>query len=145
MSTLKPHTMKIALWELDPEGFHIVTSGRLHGTPVRLLIDTGANHSCFDRNFIESLQIPIHETEKDDVNIGIGGSEFQSDILTISHFKIGRILVPPSPFRLLDLQPVCAAYENVGFKPIHGIIGGDLLHRFHAVIDYGNKTLTLYK
>lgn len=145
MGRLKPHTMKITLWELDPEGFHIVTTGRLHGRTVRLLIDTGANHSCLDRTFTESLHIPIHETERDDVNIGIGGSEFQSDILTISQFKIGRISVPPTPFRLIDLQPVCAAYENVGFKPIHGIIGGDLLHRFHAVIDYGKKTLTLYK
>ena len=145
MSRLKPHTMNIALWELDPEGFHIVTNGRLHGTPIRLLIDTGANHSCFDHNFIESLQIPIKDTDKDEVNIGIGGNEFQSDILQISDLKIGRVLVPASPFRLLDLQPICAAYKNVGFKAIHGIIGGDLLYRFRAVIDYGNKTLTLYK
>lgn len=145
MGRLKPHTMKIALWELDPEGFHIVTNGRLHGTPIRLLIDTGANHSCFDRNFIESLQIPINNTDKDEVNIGIGGCEFQSDILQIANLKIGRIRVPGSPFRLLDLQPICAAYEQVGFKAIHGIIGGDLLHRFRAVLDYGQKTLTLYK
>lgn len=145
MGKPKPHILKIALWELDPEGFHIVTKGRLHGTPIRLLIDTGANHSCFDRNFIESLQIPINDTDKDDVNIGIGGSEFQSDILQISDLKIGRIRVPSAPFRLLDLQPICAAYEKVGFKAVHGIIGGDLLHRFSAVIDYGNKVLTLYK
>lgn len=145
MAKPKAHTLKIALWELDPEGFHIVTNARLKGKPIRLLIDTGANHSCFDRTLIESLQISADEVEKDDVNVGIGGNDFQTGIIKIQGLKIGRISVPEMPFRLLDLQPICAAYKDAGFSPIHGIIGGDLLYRFQATVDYGHQTLTLFK
>ena len=142
--------MKIpfSLWELDPEGFHIVIKAKLHGTPLRMIIDTGANHSCFDRSFLESV---MQDSDNDwiigadEVNIGIGGEDFESAIAEVETFKIGRTSFPKMTVRLLDLAQINAAYEQVGFPPVQGVLGGDFLHKYKAVIDYQNTELILTK
>lgn len=137
---------KLHLWELDNEGFHLVVTGKLMGKTIRLLVDTGANHICFDRPFIEQL----HEGEdiivgRDEVNVGIGGSDFETAIAEIEGLKIGRLTIPKTEVRLIDLQPVNGMYQQLGFSTIQGIIGGDFLKRFHAVIDYNALELHLTK
>ncbi len=142
---MKNYNVPLALWELDPEGFHIVVKGRLQGKRIRLLIDTGANHSCFDKSLIETISISDEEMEKDEVNIGIGGSNFQTEIANITDLKVGRMPVEKLTTRLLDISEINEMYVQMGFKRIHGILGGDFLHRYEAVIDYPNQTLILKK
>ncbi|OQA10334.1 MAG: hypothetical protein BWY67_01178 [Bacteroidetes bacterium ADurb.Bin397] len=44
---------------------------------------------------------------------------------------------------LLDLSHVNQSYEILKLKPVDGVIGGDLLKRYEAIIDYSKKTLVL--
>ena len=138
----------ISLWELDPEGFHIVIKAKLHGVSVRMLIDTGANHSCFDRPFFQTIMQDSDNESiigADEVNIGIGGEDFESAIAEVEKFQIGRSIFPKMTVRLLDLMQINAAYGQVGFPAIHGVLGGDFLHKYKAVIDYNNAQLILTK
>lgn len=136
------YTKKCKLWKLGPGGYHLVIQARLHGEPVHLLIDTGANHTCFDKQFVDSLDIDTKESGKDEVNVGIGGEDFVALIAVMRDLKIGRRKIPPLHCRLIDLQHVNATYQMAGFPNIQGIIGGDFLKSYHAVIDYGQRTLT---
>lgn len=137
---------KIHIWELDQGGYHLTIQGKLMGQPVVLLIDTGANHSCFDRNFIAQLHKGNEVvTGRDEVNVGIGGSDFETLIAEVEQLKIGRLTFPKMEVRLLDLQAVNDMYTTVGFSEIHGILGSDLLMRYHAVIDFPNRQLILNK
>lgn len=141
--------MKIpfALWELDPEGFHIVIDAELHQVPIRMLIDTGANHSGLDRQFAEQL---LESTDNlsiigsDEVNIGMGGDDFQSVIAVIDGFKINETNFPQMTVRLLDMQLINRAYEQVEFPIVHGVLGGDFLHRYGAIIDYEQSAMFLH-
>lgn len=142
--------MKIpfSLWELDPEGFHIVINAKLHDSPLRMIIDTGANHSCFDRSFLEKIMQDSDDEwiiGNDEVNIGIGGEDFESAIAEVETFKIGRATFPKMTVRLLNLTQINAAYAQVGFPAVQGVLGGDFLHRHKAVIDYENSVLFLTK
>ncbi len=114
--------------------------------PLLLLIDTGANHTCFNRSFIQSLQNDgIQIVGQDDVNVGIGGADFETVIAEIDGLKLGRSRFPSQTVRLLDLDPVNEMYVAAGFKPIQGILGGDFLVKHHAVIDYDKQILTIQK
>lgn len=137
--------LKLHLWELDPQGFHPVIKATLYGQPVWMLVDTGANHICFDRTFIESVcPEDAAEIARDDVNVAIGG-EIDVHISKVNGLKIGNMRFPDLLARLLDLQQVNEMYEQVGFKPIRGILGGDFLKSHRAVIDYATQTLILHR
>lgn len=136
---------KIDFWELDPEGFHLVISGKLMDTTISLLLDTGANHTCFDRNFFEQLhQGNVVVTGQDEVNVGIGGDDFETLIAELQGLTIGRTSFPQMEVRLIDLQNVNAMYNQAGFPSIQGVLGGDFLHRHQAVINYKKGTLQLH-
>lgn len=138
--------IRLSLWELDPEGFHIVIDARLYDRVVRLLIDTGANHSCLDQGATSVLlQVDSLEKERDELNVGIGGNAFETEIIQVDGLRVGRMSVPTMPMRLIDLAPINATYAQVGFPPVQGILGGDFLRKFKAVIDYDQKSLTLTK
>ncbi len=136
--------VRLHFWELDPEGYHLTLRARLAGYPVWLLVDTGANHSCFDRAYFESLGLEVGAiVGQDEVNVGIGGSDFETVIAQTDQLKIGRLRIPSMEARLLDLGSVNAMYETVGFHAIQGILGSDFLYRHRAVIDFAARELTL--
>ena len=53
--------------------------------------------------------------------------------------KIGGVQVKNMDFGLLDLSGVNEAYASAGMDPINIIIGGDILLKYHCVIDYELK------
>ncbi len=137
---------KMELWELDEQGYHLVVKGRVNGQPARFLLDTGANHICFDRQFVEeTLQEQSSVVGHDEINVGIGGNDFETSIIHISGLKIGRMKFKEMDVRVLDLSAVSEMYQSVGFKPIQGILGGDFLRQYQAVINYQTLELTLKK
>ena len=137
---------KMELWELDEQGYHLVVKGRVNGQPVRFLLDTGANHICFDRQFVEeTLQEQSSVVGHDEINVGIGGNDFETSIIHISGLKIGRMKIKEMDVRVQDLSAVSEMYQSVGFKPIQGILGGDFLRQYQAVINYQTLELTLKK
>lgn len=140
---IKKYQIKCELLELDPEGYHIVFKAKIQKQPIYLLIDTGANHTCFDRRFVESIQQESPISGKDNVNVGIGGNDFDTVISEVHDLKIGRLGIPTLTVRLLDLQQISTLYEELGFHAIQGIIGGDFLQKYHAVIDYAAPSITL--
>lgn len=139
------HSIKINLWKFDDDGFHITIKASLNGMSIRMLVDTGANHSCFDRHFFTDLFGNECIKGSDEHNVGIGGNDFETVIATVSHLKIGQVKIPEMEVRLLDLSQVNAMYTMVGYSEIQGIVGGDFLEQFKAIINYSDHTLTFYK
>lgn len=136
---------KIDFWELDPEGFHLVVTGKLMDTSISLLLDTGANHTCFDRTFFDQLHNgETVVTGHDEVNVGIGGDDFETLIAEVEGLTIGRTSFPKMEVRLIDLQNVNAMYNQAGFPSIQGVLGGDFFHRYQAVINYKTGKLQLH-
>lgn len=142
---MKRHSIKVNLWELDDDGFHLVIKATLNSTPIHMLVDTGANHSCFDRQFFTNLIGDESIKGSDEHNVGIGGNDFETVIATVSNLKISRVRIPEMEIRLLDLSPVNAMYTMVGYPQIEGILGGDFFQQFKAIINYEDHTLSFEK
>ncbi len=141
----KQFTIKFKLLELEPDNYHIVIKGKIENIPVHLVIDTGASHSCFDLNFIKSLNQNAHITDNDGMNVGVGSSDFESKITVIQNFKVGNLKINDYKVVLIDLENINRAYRSIKLPDVQGIIGGDFLAKHCALIDYYEKKLTLWK
>ena len=117
--------------------------GSIHGKEARFLIDTGASRSVFDpntmANFIENLQFE----KKEGMTAGVGSSDLESATFTIDTFSIGALEIHDYEAVALDLENIHEMYGKLGLPHIDGIIGGDLLKRHKAVINYRSKKLRL--
>ena len=141
---MKHYTIKFKTIELEAGNYHIITKAKIGDISINMVIDTGASHTCFDMNFVESLNQEVETKPNDGMNVGVGTSDFESKISSVQNFKIGKLLIPDYPIVLLDLQHVNNAYKIMKLAPVHGILGGDFFARYSAVIDYLKQEMTLW-
>ena len=134
----------LSIVELEPDNYHLICRGKVNGHPLRLIIDTGASHSCFDTQFITSIQQDAEMTENDGLSVSIGSDDFTSHITVLKQFKLGQFELKDYQVVLLDLIHVNQAYLTLKLPTIQGIIGSDFLHRYEAVINYQTLTLTIH-
>ncbi len=57
---------------------------------------------------------------------------------------LGDFEIKDDKMILLDLSHVNESYKLMKLKPVDGVIGGDILKKYKAVIDYGKKVLVVY-
>ena len=140
---IQQYNIKFKLVTLEPDNYHIVVKAKIEGHPLNVIIDTGASHSCFDLDFVRQLSPEISMEDNDGLNVGVGTSDFESKLSTICNFRMGRFLLKQYDVVLLDMSNINQAYEMMHKPLIHGILGSDFLMKYKAVIDYGNRVLTL--
>lgn len=140
---IQQYRVKFKLVTLEPDNYHIVVKAKIDGHPLNVIIDTGASHSCFDLDFVRQLSPEISMKDNDGLNVGVGTSDFESKLCSISNFRMGRFLLKKYDIVLLDMGNINQAYEMMHKPLIHGIIGSDFLMKYQAVIDYGSRVLTL--
>ena len=133
----------IRLLDIEGEGSHIMVKGLIHGKEANFLIDTGASRSVFDpktiATFIENLQFE----KKEGMTAGVGSSDLESSTFHIDTFFIGDLQICDYEAVALDLENVHEMYEKLGLPHIDGILGGDLLKRYKAIVNYKGKKLRL--
>jgi hypothetical protein len=59
--------------------------------------------------------------------------------------QIGSVLVADFEVAVLDLSTINIAYGQLGHPQVLGVLGGDILMRYRAVIDYGKQVIKLKK
>lgn len=139
------YTIPFSFVELEPNNYHIICKGKVNGVPVRLVIDTGASHTCFDVNFITSIMQDCELKENDGLNAAIGGSDFKSQLAVLSQFKLSRFEKKDYQVVLIDLSNINVAYKALKRPEIQGILGSDFLREYGAIIDYSACKLTIRK
>ena len=129
--------------DIEGEGFHIMVNGLIHGKEARFLVDTGASRSVFDPKTIASfIDNPIFE-KKEGMTAGVGSSDLESAVFTIDQMQLGELVIHDYQAVALDLENIHEMYAKLGLPHIDGILGGDLLRRHKAVINYRNKKMRL--
>jgi len=143
-SFMKKIKIKIQVQRIDHNGCHLLVAARLNKKNARMIIDTGASQSVFDKNRIGKFL--GHENFKSltALSTGLGTNSMESHTVSLPEFKLGQLTFKDEHVVLLDLSHVNISFEALGIKPVDGIIGGDILKKFQAVIDYGKKELSLY-
>ena len=133
----------IQLLDIEGEGFHIMVKGLIHGKEANFLIDTGASRSVFDPKTISSFIENIAFEKKEGLTAGVGSSDLESATFKIDVFSIGEVEIRDYEAVALDLENIHEMYGKLSLPHIDGIIGGDLLKRYKAVINYKSKKLRL--
>ena len=133
----------IRLLDIEGEGFHIMVQGIIHGKEAHFLIDTGASRSVFDPKTIATFIDDLTFEKKDGMTAGVGSSDLESSTFRIDTFSLGDLEILDYEAVAIDLENIHEMYQKLGLPRIDGIIGGDLLKKHKAVINYKSKKMRL--
>ena len=129
--------------DIEGEGFHIMVKGLIHGKEASFLVDTGASRSVFDPKTIATfIDDPAFE-KKEGMTAGVGSSDLESASFRMDSLAIGELEIRDYEAVALDLENIHEMYGNLGLPHIDGIIGGDILKRHKAIINYKAKKIRL--
>ena len=131
----------LQLLDIEGEGFHIMVQGMIHGKEANFLIDTGASRSVFDPKTISTFIDDLTFEKKEGLTAGVGSSDLESATFKIDTFSIGNMEIHDYEAVALDLGNIHEMYGKLHLPRIDGIIGGDLLRRYRAVINYKMKKM----
>lgn len=103
------------------------------------LLDTGANSSVLQRNFVEENELMRNRKVLNIVIQGAGGAE-EAALSRFDALSIGGVHIK-RPVLALSLSE-----RGIGaFEGMDGIIGNDILERFILTLDYGKQRVLLEK
>ena len=137
--------LNIEIVDIRGDGFHIFIPALINTQSVKLLIDTGASRTVFDMDALKNILGKDSFDENEQKTTGLGTTDMQSFFAIIDELQLGDVALNSYQSVLLDLAHVNNSYSNIGLSPIIGIIGGDILMKYRAVIDYKKQQLSLYQ
>ncbi|MCB0401365.1 MAG: clan AA aspartic protease [Flavobacteriales bacterium] len=136
-------TLPIQIIAIEDDGFHLLTSVTLNGKPASMIIDTGASRSVFDENRIVQFLGHNNLEEHDRLSSGLGTNTMTSKKVKLDNLTLGDLQLVNYDATILDLGHVNTSYEKLELEPVDGILGGDILKDYQAIIDYAGKVLVL--
>jgi hypothetical protein len=136
-------TIPFTILSLDAEGYHLMIKVKINGKTANLIVDTGASKTVLDTTrgskFVNEKDFKTH----DKLSSGLGTNTMQSQTAILKKMKIGDLEIRNYVTVLLDLSHVNSSYQQIGLKPVEGVLGSDILLQYKAVIDYEKKTMKL--
>ncbi len=133
----------IRLLTIEGDGFHLLIKIRINGKSANAILDTGASKTVFDKERIERFLGKEKVGEHSRMSTGLGTTSMKSHQVTLGKLALGKIELSKYNAVVLDLSHVNQTYNQIGLKPIDGVVGSDLMQKYRAVIDYGKKLLVL--
>lgn len=140
MSAMKTSTATLLEFSRESTG-HITVGAMLAGKPARFIVDTGAGSTCIHSGYLDMYKLSLSMKSKR--GGGVGNTAMK--MTTVAKHDLSLNGVDLSGFKLIaiDLSHVISALEKKKIDGIVGVIGADVLHRNHAVIDYARRIMVL--
>ncbi len=137
------YEIPIQIVELEPENYHLLLEGSLdHKIPCFWIIDTGASRSVFDQDMSEWYVID-EESDTELQSAGITGEFFAVHTAKLKSLFFSEFNVSGKTIALISLNQINELYSRFSDIKISGLIGGDWLKRYNAIIDYKQQLLIL--
>ena len=129
----------INIINIEGDGFHLIAEGMINNKPARFVVDTGASRTVFDKDRILNYIDNPEFNEKEGISAGIGGTDLSSFIFNIEELSFGDLKINDYQAVAMDLSNVNNSYAMLKLPPIDGVLGGDLMKKYQAVINYKLK------
>jgi len=140
-----PSKISIEVIELEQDNYHLLVNSRFsNGNERKWVIDTGASKSVFDLNLAECFK-PVEGLTEELHSAGFYDEPIKSTLGILNSFSIGKFRIDQMKAAVMDLSHINALYSKYSGIKICGLLGGDFLIRYKAVIDYRKKRLILRK
>jgi len=133
-------TIPLTILDLHDDGFHPLLDIQLFGRAYTVVLDTGASKTAFDKTLLQAHD-DLLIMASDKLSTGLGTNDMESFTAIISNMQIGGLLIPRFEVAVLDLSAINIAYRQLNHPEILGVLGGDILMKYKAVIDYGKRVI----
>lgn len=133
----------INIINIEGDGFHLIAEGMINNKPARFVVDTGASRTVFDKDRILNYIDNPEFNEKEGISAGIGGTDLSSFIFNIEELSFGDLKINDYQAVAMDLSNVNNSYAMLKLPPVDGVLGGDLMKKYQAVINYKLKKMRL--
>lgn len=120
---------------------HLRIKAKINGIEGEFILDTGASNSCVDFEGIEHFNLKAADSETKAAGAGGVGMVTKSSYENV--LQLGRWKTNAFSLVIFDMSHVNEALRQYKAKPVHGIIGADVLLEGKAIIDYYNHCLYL--
>ena len=120
---------------------HLLIKAKINGFLGNFILDTGASNSCVDFEGITFFNLTAGKSKTKAA--GAGGTGMFTQLAKNNLLEIGRWKTDEFHLIIFDLKHVNDALQHYKAKPVHGIIGADILLEGKAIIDYSNHCLYL--
>jgi len=117
-------------------GYHPFITFFHNEKPYHALIDSGASHSFLNRDYFEDIQKGNPPLLSVGMNSGFSVWETTLEMITLSEIYLPNIVLLKA-----DLSYINRSLTSMGFFPIDGIFGCDLLQQLGATIDFEHHQL----
>lgn len=120
---------------------HLLIKAKINGVKGNFILDTGASSSCVG---FETIELFLLEAKKSKTQAsGAGGTGMLTQIAVDNKLQLGSWKYSDFELVIFDLSHVNEALIQHKAKPVHGIIGADILMKGRGIIDYFNHFLYL--
>ncbi|MBV8390924.1 MAG: clan AA aspartic protease [Mucilaginibacter sp.] len=135
-------SVPLQIIDLHGDGYHPLVEIKVNGTPYILVLDTGASKTAFDHDILQQSGAGSAIVASERLSTGLGVTNMSSSTAVISDIKIGDLHISNFEVAVLDLSTINIAYRQLNQPEVLGVLGGDILVKYNAVIDYGKQTLS---
>ena len=119
---------------------HLLIKAKINGVKGNFILDTGASNSCVG---FESIEYFALEAESSNTQAsGAGATGMLTQTASNNQLQLGK-WKNKLDLIIFDLSHVNEALSHYKVKPVHGIIGADILMKGKGIIDYYNHCLYL--
>jgi len=120
---------------------HILIKVKINGVKGNFILDTGASNSCVGFESVEYFNL---EAKKSKTKAsGAGATGMITQISSNNKLELNNWRTKDFDLVIFDLSHVNEALSHYKVKPVHGIIGADVLMKGKGIIDYFNHCLYL--
>ncbi|MDP9080642.1 MAG: aspartyl protease family protein [Bacteroidota bacterium] len=144
-SVPKRITVPLQIIDLHEDGFHPLVKIRVFGKKFVVVLDTGASKTAFDQTMLLQASESAVLTTSERLSTGLGTNSMESSTAVITDMRIGKLFIDEFEVAVLDLSTINIAYRQLSHPEVLGVLGGDLLMKYKAVIDYGKGKLVMKK
>lgn len=120
---------------------HLLVKATINGILGNFILDTGASNSCVGFESIDHFNLKAGKSKTK--ASGAGATGMFTQLAKNNTLQIGRWKTDDFHLVIFDLSHVNEALQQYKAKPVHGIIGADILLEGKAIIDYYNHCLYL--
>ncbi len=143
--TLYEIPFQLVTLEYDANVMPIVEAW-LDDRAIRMVLDTGASHTCVDRDLVKPLLREKNVREEDsNAVMGLGGRRLSHTICRLPLLRIGDIEWHDYKVVAVRMRNINKMLAWLGLPAIGGLLGCDLLQTSHAVLDFDRLCLCLRK
>lgn len=120
---------------------HLLIKATINGVKGNFILDTGASNSCIGFENVSYFNVAAKASKTTASGAGAVGMETQ--LSEKNNLKLSRWKSSNFTLVIFDMSHVNLALKEYKAKPVHGIIGADILLEGKAIIDYYNHYLYL--